>query len=234
MAAQTGFQQCSHSTSTKVYQSILDMEEPKLEAITDTLCKGLSTIGTLCAKSLTECFAEGDFIQIRKSHLAEMKKFFIGFSPELSASSLDNCKILDYTEVEEVTEAEIPTTTMKKIEETTTTESVTEMSQGTNERSIEEYDENYSDLYEDYDEEDYNYSYDSSESEYERVRKMLSRDGEQDVHGHADNPSSDPRASTEAAERLQFTRSASSTIHSVMIVQSIVSFLIFRVIPSLL
>ena len=211
-AAQSEFQQCSHSTSTKMYEIILDLEQPKLETIVDTLCSGLSTIGTQCVRSLSQCFAESDLRQIRSSHLTEMKKFFMSFSPQLSPGSLDTCKILDYTHTEE--EEETTTTTVES-EETTThvpTTTTTDRIQSV-ERSIDD-----EDIY------DYDYDYEDEEDyqHYNAIKSILNT--EATVHSDAADDS------TEAAERLQFTRSSSSSdsINKILsVIPVLVSLLLF-------
>ena len=97
MEIQTEFQTCSHSTSTAVYQAIHSLSSAKLVA--NKLCKALTTIGTVCIKKLSECFAVEDLLQMRKSHLEEMKNFLLRISSEkVSDDALDNCKVMEYTE----------------------------------------------------------------------------------------------------------------------------------------
>ena len=213
-AAQSEFQQCSHSTSTKMYEIILDLEQPKLETIVDTLCSGLSTIGTQCVRSLSQCFAESDLRQIRSSHLTEMKKFFMSFSPQLSPGSLDTCKILDYTHTEDDDDEETTTTTVES-EETTThvpTTTTTDRIQSV-ERSIDD-----EDIY------DYDYDYEDEEDyqHYNAIKSILNTEATVDSDAADD--------STEAAERLQFTRSSSSSdsINKILsVIPVLVSLLLF-------
>jgi len=212
-AAQSEFQQCSHSTSTKMYEIILDLEQPKLETIVDTLCSGLSTIGTQCVRSLSQCFAESDLRQIRSSHLTEMKKFFMSFSPQLSPGSLDTCKILDYTHTEDDDNEETTTTTVESEETTTHVPTTTTDRIQSVERSIDD-----EDIY------DYDYDYEDEEDyqHYNAIKSILNT--EATVHSDAADDS------TEAAERLQFTRSSSSSdsINKILsVIPVLVSLLLF-------
>jgi len=67
--------------------------------------------------------------QMRRSHIVEMKKFFLGFSDKVTSDALDNCKIMEYTENYEddnsvddkVTEIIPATITVKEIIPATTT-----------------------------------------------------------------------------------------------------------------
>jgi len=119
---QTEFQTCSHSTSTAVYQAIHSLSSAKLVA--NKLCKALTTIGTVCIKKLSECFAVEDLLQMRKSHLEEMKNFLLRISSEkVSDDALDNCKVMEYTE--ESFSEEIATEQESSGTEEATTASVT-------------------------------------------------------------------------------------------------------------
>merc|ERR1719312_1366299 len=97
---QTMFQTCSHSTATSVYQTIQDITSVKI--ISHKLCKALTTIGTVCIKHLYQCFAEEDVKQMRKSHLEEMKIFFLRISEYKVPNNLfENCVVMEYVENEE-------------------------------------------------------------------------------------------------------------------------------------
>jgi len=136
---QEKLQTCSHTISTGVYHDIQELESPK--KISAKLCKALSAIGTVCVKDLNQCFATEDLLQMRKSHLEEMKSFLLRISQDkVKKTALDDCKILDYTEdvdnqqvdldneVMEVTEVDSDkddTTTMATTSSTTTTTSTT-------------------------------------------------------------------------------------------------------------
>jgi len=127
---------CSHEISTKVYTDIQDLIS--VDAISSKLCKALSAIGTLCVKDLNQCFAPSDLLQMRKSHLEEMKSFLLRISKEkVPKDTLDNCKILDYTDdgkqLSKVTENQSDkeaTTTVASGSKITTTTTKTTTSEG--------------------------------------------------------------------------------------------------------
>ena len=142
---QEKLQTCSHTISTGVYNDIQELNSPK--KISAKLCKALSAIGTVCVKDLNQCFATEDLLQMRKSHLEEMKSFLLRISQDkVKNNALDDCKILDYTEDvdnqlvnldNEVTEVTSPvdsdkddTTTMVMTSSTTTTTSTTSTTSG--------------------------------------------------------------------------------------------------------
>jgi len=94
---QEKLQRCSHTFSTGVYTEILELTNPK--KISKKLCTALAAIGTVCVKDLNQCFATEDLLQMRKSHLEEMKSFLLRISQDkVKKDALDDCKILDYTE----------------------------------------------------------------------------------------------------------------------------------------
>ena len=87
---------CSHAISTQVYADIQDLTS--VSTISAKLCAALSAMGTVCVKDLNQCFATDDILQMRRSHLQEMKTFLLVISKEkVSSDALENCKILDYT-----------------------------------------------------------------------------------------------------------------------------------------
>lgn len=87
------FQDCSHSTSSAAYQVVMDITDPT--SITDTLCKSLTTIGTVCAKTLKECYNKEDLDRTTNDHLREMKSFFMNIvEGKVKNDSLNNCPIL--------------------------------------------------------------------------------------------------------------------------------------------
>ena len=87
------FQECSHSTSSASYQVVMDIIDPT--SITDTLCKSLTTIGTVCAKTLKECYNKEDLDRMTKEHLREMKSFLLQFvEGKVKQDSLSNCPVL--------------------------------------------------------------------------------------------------------------------------------------------
>jgi len=130
---------CSHKISTAVYTDIQELTS--VSTISAKLCTALSAIGTVCVKDLNQCFATDDLLQMRKSHLDEMKSFLLRISQgkNVSEDALDNCKILDYTEhvedqlsqVREVTVNQSDTTTsLAPRAKTTTTTSTTATTEG--------------------------------------------------------------------------------------------------------
>jgi len=96
---QMSFQQCSHSTSSSVYQTVQDMRDPS--DISYHLCKALNTIGTNCIKLLKECYNNEDMVRTREQHLLEMKKYFLKIplvvEAKVKTESLDNCQALKNT-----------------------------------------------------------------------------------------------------------------------------------------
>ena len=72
---QRKFQSCSHMAVTSFYEDF--------ENITDTnflpirFCQTLNTIGSVCVSHLSECFAAEDIIQMKQSHMAEMRTFLL-------------------------------------------------------------------------------------------------------------------------------------------------------------
>merc|ERR1712029_872395 len=198
VAVQTDFQNCIHSTSTVAYQAILDLDDTAI--ISDKLCKAMSTIGTVCVKHLSECFADDDLSQMKRSHIEEMKKFFLGFSDKVTSDALDNCKIMEVTEnseddsVEEETSEIIPETTTVKVPDTTTTE---EIIQGKDSRSVETPGDN-----EDIDQYDSDYNYNNNEE-----------------NNFSDN---NVNEATEAAERLHYITS-SATISNNNVIHTVIT-----------
>ena len=197
---------CSHQISTGVYTDIQDLTS--VDTISSKLCTALSAIGTFCVKDLNQCFATGDLLQMRKSHLEEMKSFLLRISKEkVPKDTLDNCKILDYTDDEDqlskVTEnqsdKEATTIVTSRAKTTTATAATATTSEGSvqvkGSRSAE-------------------FEPESEESEEEE------EDGEVGEVGDT---------STEAAERLHSRHSSSSSIpviHPVIILfLSILSYL---------
>jgi len=229
VAVQTDFQNCIHSTSTVAYQAILDLDDNKI--ISDKLCKAMSTIGTVCVKHLSECFADDDLSQMRRSHIEEMKKFFLGFSDKVTSDALDNCKIMEYTEnyeddnsiddkVAEIIPATttvkeiIPATTTVKVPDTTTTE---EIIQGKDSRSVETPDDNVD--IDTYDSDDY----------YSNIEDILKGSDEEDAApinavSNDENNFSDNNINevTEAAERLHYITS-SATISSNNVIHTVIT-----------
>jgi len=200
---QEKLQTCSHTISTEVYHDIQDLESPK--KISQKLCKALSAIGTVCVKDLNQCFATEDLLQMRKSHLEEMKSFLLRISQDkLKKNALDDCKILDYTEdVEEqlvnldndvTTQSDLTTMTARTDSPTTSTSAAT--STTTTKMTS------------------------TTESEGD-VQVKGSRSAEFVVD--SDSPDSDSDVSTEAAERLHSrtsslpSSSSRANIHSVII-----------------
>ena len=217
VAVQTDFQNCIHSTSTVAYQAILDLDDTAI--ISDKLCKAMSTIGTVCVKHLSECFADDDLSQMKRSHIEEMKKFFLGFSDKVTSDALDNCKIMEVTEnseddsVEEETSEIIPETTTVKVPDTTTTE---EIIQGKDSRSVETPGDN-----EDIDPYDSDYNYNN-------IEEILKGDDEDaapinavsnDENNFSDN---NVNEATEAAERLHYITS-SATISSNNVIHTVIT-----------
>ena len=66
--AQKDFQECSHSAVTSFYENMENITENK--GITSKLCSTLNTIGSVCISHLSECFAQDDVKQMRKSQLS--------------------------------------------------------------------------------------------------------------------------------------------------------------------
>ena len=200
---QEKLQTCSHTISTEVYHDIQDLDSPK--KISQKLCKALSAIGTVCVKDLNQCFATEDLLQMRKSHLEEMKSFLLRISQDkLKKNALDDCKILDYTEdVEEqlvnldndvTTQSDLTTMTARTDSPTTSTSAAT--STTTTKMTS------------------------TTKSEGD-VQVKGSRSAEFVVD--SDSPDSDSDVSTEAAERLHSrtsslpSSSSRANIHSVII-----------------
>jgi len=218
VAVQTDFQNCIHSTSTVAYQAILDLDDTAI--ISDKLCKAMSTIGTVCVKHLSECFADDDLSQMKRSHIEEMKKFFLGFSDKVTSDALDNCKIMEVTEnseddsVEEETSEIIPETTTVKVPDTTTTE---EIIQGKDSRSVETPGDN-----EDIDPYDSDYNYNN-------IEEILKGGDDEDAApinavSNDENNFSDNNVNeaTEAAERLHYITS-SATISSNNVIHTVIT-----------
>jgi len=87
------FQKCSHSTSSAAYQNVMDVSDPT--SITETLCKALTTIGTVCVKILKECYNKEDLERTKNDHLKEMKSFLMQIVVgKIKNDSLLNCVIL--------------------------------------------------------------------------------------------------------------------------------------------
>ena len=181
----------------------------------------MSTIGTVCVKHLSECFADDDLSQMRRSHIEEMKKFFLGFSDKVTSDALDNCKIMEYTEnyedvnsVDDKTADSIPETTTVKVPETTTTE---EIIQGKDSRSVETPGDSV-----DID------TYDSDDN-YSNIEDILNGGDDEDVApinavSNDQNNFSDNNINevTEAAERLHYITS-SATISSNNVIHTVIT-----------
>ena len=91
LAVQREYQNCSHSTSTAVYEATLAMEDPAL--LTSALCSALARIATACTDLLRQCFAEDDVLQMRRSSVGEMKEFLVRIvGGKVEDTALDPCQ----------------------------------------------------------------------------------------------------------------------------------------------
>merc|ERR1719270_2789736 len=156
---------------------------------------------------------------MKRSHIEEMKKFFLGFSDKGASGGLGKWKIMEVTEnseddsVEEETSEIIPETTTVKVPDTTTTE---EVIQGKDSRSVETPGDN-GDI-DPYDS-DYNYN---------NIEEILKGDDEDaapinavsnDENNFSDN---NVNEATEAAERLHYITS-STTISSNNVIHTVIT-----------
>jgi len=88
--AMNRFQTCSHTTSTHVYNFMIDLTSAEL--IVDILCQGLHNISSQCPVHLQSCFAPEDVKQMKKLHIIEMKKFFTRLVEDrVPKDALDKC-----------------------------------------------------------------------------------------------------------------------------------------------
>merc|ERR1711971_794947 len=198
---------CSHTISTEVYTDIQVLTS--VSTISAKLCTVLSAIGTVCVKDLKQCFATDDLLQMRKSHLDEMKSFLLRISQgKVSENALDNCKILDYTEhveeqlsqVTDVTESQSDTTTAvaPRARITTKTTTATTTTTTTTEGIVQ--------------------VKGSRSAEFDPVHN--SEDSEDDEDMEDEDEEDEEDTSTEAAERLHSRHSSSSSSRPV--IQSVI------------
>ena len=87
------FQQCSHSVSSSVYQTVQEMRDPA--EITLNLCRALETIATKCTMKLKDCFNNEDLRRTRDQRLLEIKAYFLQTSlareAKVTQESLTKC-----------------------------------------------------------------------------------------------------------------------------------------------
>ena len=100
--AQKEFQECSHSAVTSFYENMENITEKK--GITSKLCSTLNTIGSVCISHLSECFAQEDVKQMRKSHMKEIRSFLRRITRDkLNAEDIKECEVIEVDEEEKVT-----------------------------------------------------------------------------------------------------------------------------------
>jgi len=89
-AAMNKFQTCSHSTSSTIYTSVLDLDDTN--TIIESLCAGLHNISSECPGLLATCFAPDDVKQMKTLHLQEMKKFYYTLvEDKIPKNALESC-----------------------------------------------------------------------------------------------------------------------------------------------
>jgi len=232
------YQECSHSSAIVVYQGIVEMTNPNLDIIAEKMCKSLSKIGTVCVKPLSECYAIDDLKQIRKSYILEAKKYLLSFKSDMSADSLDNCKILDYTEnldetplsdsldivnddQDEVTETAETTVTDDLV--TSTTERIQAKPSRSAELNSQEdpdtYAYDYAEYYKQYDISAEKFNHDNDDATDDAINNAV----------HKDNSDGGEDASTEAVERLHYRQASSSSASRSTVIHSVI-----MLVPSLL
>jgi len=195
--------ECSHTISTEVYTDIQDLTS--VSTISAKLCTAISAIGTVCVKDLKQCFATDDLLQMRKSHLEEMKSFLLRISQgKVSENALDNCKILDYTEhvedqlsqVTDVIESQSDTTTVVAARARTTTTTATTTKGITTEGIVQ--------------------VKGSRSAEFDPLHNSEDNEDDEDM----EDEDEEEDTSTEAAERLHSRHSSSSSSRPV--IQSVI------------
>ena len=114
------FQNCSHTTSSNVYQlyhHFHELEDSLM--IRDSLCSALINIGNNCVGHLSHCLRTNDLLDTRANHVQQMKTFLLRiFQSKVNSTALDNCDVdnvnnnyYDYNYEEEETTEIVKTTT---------------------------------------------------------------------------------------------------------------------------
>ena len=114
------FQNCSHTTSSNVYQlyhHFHELEDSLM--IRDSLCSALINIGNNCVAHLSHCLGTNDLLETRANHVDQMKMFLLRiFQSKVSSTALDNCDVdnatinyYDYNYEDEDTTETVTTTT---------------------------------------------------------------------------------------------------------------------------
>lgn len=93
ITVQNKFQTCSHSTSIQLQETLADITDSIV--VTNSLCKALTNIGTVCVKILKECFSQEYVETIRNLQLEEMKDYLLQFvEGKVNNKSLSNCQVM--------------------------------------------------------------------------------------------------------------------------------------------
>jgi len=117
-AAMNNFQTCSHSTSSTIYTTVLDLDD--IIKIIESLCAGLQNISSECPGLLATCFAPDDVKQMKTLHLQEMKKFYYTLVQDrIPKNALESCD--EVLELSSSSTATASTTTTTASSTTTTT-----------------------------------------------------------------------------------------------------------------
>ena len=91
---QNKLQACTFSTASSVHMTIKDLSSDK--TIADELCKSLTTIMNVCVEHLKKCFPRDIFKLKRKTHLEEVKTFFLQIGQDIvSNNSFENCRMME-------------------------------------------------------------------------------------------------------------------------------------------
>merc|ERR1711872_305712 len=103
--SQEEFQNCTHSVTTTVESKIQSINSA--ESISRTICKALNTISHDCVKHLEKCLDEEDVIILTKTHIEQLKRFFVKVAERKVEEDLDinNCE--NYSKSSEASENEI-------------------------------------------------------------------------------------------------------------------------------
>jgi len=100
--SQEVFQNCTHSITTTVESKIQSINSA--ESISRTICKALNSITHDCVKHLEKCLDEEDVIILTKTHIEQLKRFFVKVAERKVEEDLDinNCE--NYSKSSEASE----------------------------------------------------------------------------------------------------------------------------------
>merc|ERR1719317_1153906 len=90
--SQEAFQNCTHSITTSVNNKLQSLNSAK--SISSIICQALNSISSECVKHLEKCLDEEDVVIMSKTHIEQLKTYFINLAENKVEKSIDvdNCE----------------------------------------------------------------------------------------------------------------------------------------------